>query len=657
MKQGHQNRKQDISIRFMPFDVSVEVPAGTNLLEAIREAGLPLKASCGGEGNCGECLVQVVKGSAGESYGTKPSAILSGELAGKGYVLACVTTVTGDITVDLPHFEELYIKSVAAFTLPDDEATGLSGSLEIGPIVSRVEIQVPAATLEDNYSDLARLEIGIRKAAGAEQVTCGRAVLKHLAAAIRQDDGRISATLFGTGPARTIIDLRPAGSAKPIYGIACDIGTTTIALSLVNLETGEVLNTAMGLNRQLKCGEDIISRINYASRPGGLDELRKLVVGTINTLIGKSIDGQGVSGGCISGQDIVYASVSGNTTMTHLLLGVDPRYIREEPYVPTFNRLSFLEAAGLGLALNPEARVYCAPAVGSYVGGDITAGLLATPMLRDTDKISMFIDAGTNGELVAGNKDWLMTCACSAGPAFEGGGVRCGMPATAGAIERFAITGDGDVEYKVIDSARPRGVCGSGLVDLLAELLVGGYVDRQGKIRKEAAGERLIEEDGSTGFLIERAEETYWGHDLVITERDITNLIRTKGAVFSACSLLLKQVGLTFDEVDAFYIAGGFGHHLDIENAIRIGLLPDMERERFHYLGNTSLLGSYLILISDDNRKLVEDVSRKMTYVELNTEPSYMNEYTGALFLPHTDLDLFPTIKKLLNRGQTPISR
>jgi len=437
--------------------------------------------------------------------------------------------------------------------------------------------------------------------------------------------------------------VRPARSASRIYGISCDIGTTTIALSLVNLETGEPVETVLGLNRQLKCGEDIISRINYAAKPARLEELRNLVVATINSLIEKAIAAHD-----ISTRDIYLASISGNTTMLHLLLGLDPRYIREEPYVPTFNRLPLMRARDIGIKIAPAGRVHCAPAVGSYVGGDITAGLLATPMLRDSERVSIFIDVGTNGELVVGNRDWLMTCACSAGPAFEGGGVRCGMPATQGAIDRISIRDDGGLEYRVIEDTKPRGVCGSGLVDLMAELLIHGYIDRQGRLKTGRAGERLVESDRGKGFLIEKAENTYWGHDLVIAERDIANLIRTKGAVFSACSLLLKQVGLTFDKIDAFYIAGGFGHHLDVENAIRIGLLPDLDRGKFHYLGNSSLLGAYLILISDRNRKMVGEISAKMTYVELNTEPSYMNEYTGALFLPHTDLSLFPSVRPLI---------
>jgi uncharacterized 2Fe-2S/4Fe-4S cluster protein (DUF4445 family) len=283
--------------------------------------------------------------------------------------------------------------------------------------------------------------------------------------------------------------------------------------------------------------------------------------------------------------------------------------------------------------------------VGSYVGGDITAGLLCTPILGEAEKISIFIDVGTNGELVVGNKDWLMTCACSAGPAFEGSGIKCGMPASEGAIEALRIKEDGRITYNIIDSTAPRGLCGSGLVDLLAELFIQGYIDRSGKFTEKIARERIVQTEEGAGFLVERGRHTFWGKDLVITEKDIANLIRTKGAVYSASSLLLKSAGLPFDRIDAFYIAGGFGQNLNIENAIRIGLLPDLERGKFHYLGNTSLFGAYLILISDRNREVVNRLSEKMTYFELNTEPRYMNEYTGALFLPHTDLTLFPSVK------------
>ena len=335
--------------------------------------------------------------------------------------------------------------------------------------------------------------------------------------------------------------------------------------------------------------------------------------------------------------------------MTYLLLNMDPGNIRKDPYAANLNRTRLAASRNLGLKMNPEAMVLCAPAVGGYVGGDITAGLLCTPLLRDADKVSLFIDVGTNGELVLGNRDWMLTCACSAGPAFEGSGTKCGMPAAAGAIERIGLD-NGSVAYTVIGGGKPRGLCGSGLVDLLSGLFLQGYIDRGGKLSEERTAARLVETERGAGFLIEKAERSYWEKDLIITENDIANLIRTKGAVFSACSLLLKNVGLAFENLDAVYIAGGFGQYLNIENAISIGLFPDLPRERFHYLGNSSLLGAYLVLISDKNRDMVNETAGRMTYLELNTEPDYMNEYTGSLFLPHTDMDLFPSVKRNWNQ-------
>jgi len=281
------------------------------------------------------------------------------------------------------------------------------------------------------------------------------------------------------------------------------------------------------------------------------------------------------------------------------------------------------------------------------VGGDITAGMLSTPIPKEGNTTSLFIDAGTNGEIVVGNNEWLMTCACSAGPAFEGSGIKCGMPATSGAIEQLEIKENGDINYKVINGCKPKGLCGSGLVDLMAELFNHGYIDRHGKFKEQKTSDRNCQKEEGPAFLIEEAQNTFWGKDIVITEKDISNLILTKGAIFSACSLLLKNVGIDFADIDALYIAGGFGRYLNVENAIRIGMLPDLDRDKFHYIGNSSLLGAYLVLLSEKNKHLADEIADKMTYIELNSEPRYMNEFTGSLFLPHTDMDLFPSVKKI----------
>ena len=631
--------EKNLNVRFLPFEKAVHVAPGSILLDAIKKAGLPFKSACGGKGTCGECVVQVLSGRSR----SRPSAALSDDLAGQGYVLACRTEVTDNLTVELPQFQEISIKTLPESKSIEENRDKISAVFEVKPAVKRVGLTITQPTLEDPAGDLERVRCALLKKTGIQEANWEYSVLRNLAESVRAKNGGIDTVLFKGKQGWTVLDVEPHRAGKRICGLACDIGTTTVALYLADLVTGKILGAASSYNQQLKCGEDVISRINYAADPARLEELQKLAVSTINHLIAKAVKDAGVSP-----SNLYYGSFAGNTTMIHLFMGLPPRYIREEPYVPTLNEVPQVAARELGLAMNPQARVQCAPAVGSYVGGDITAGLLATPILRESSKISLFIDAGTNGELVVGNKDWLITCACSAGPAFEGGGMKCGMPASEGAIEALKFEPNGKVIYRVIGGGKPRGLCGSGLVDLMAELFVYGYIDKNGKFNEPKLGPRLVRNGNGLGYLVEERKNCYWGKDLVISERDITNLVRTKGAVFSACSLLLKNVGLTFDRIDAFYIAGGFGQHLDIENAIRIGLLPDLPREKFHYLGNTSLWGAYLILLSEQNGEMVNAIAKKMTYVELNSDPGYMHEYTGALFLPHTEIGLFPTVRKLI---------
>ncbi len=638
-KNKPRSKTPELRVNFLPFHISVKTRPGTTVLDAARRANLPLKTTCGGKGTCGDCLVKIVRGA----YKKKPSAALPDDLAAQNYALACRTEVTDSLTVELPEFQELSIKSPAGTRFIEENKDRLSGVVELDPAVRTVEIEVPPATLEDNGSDLRRVSRELRKKLGQENFECAYSVLTKLGSSVREDDGRVRVVLGEWEDSGKIIDVGPASGRKRPCGIACDLGTSTVVLHLVDLESGRILSSASSYNHQIKCGEDVISRIEYARRPGRLKELHELMVMTVNGLIRKA-----ARPARLSAADIYSGSFSGNTTMTHLFLNLEPRFIREEPYTPTLNQVPVIPARTLGLRMNEEARLFCSPMVGSYVGGDITAGLLATPMLRDSQKVSLFIDVGTNGELVVGNKEWLITCACSAGPAFEGSGIKCGMPASLGAIEQVSLNDDGRISCRVIGGAKPKGVCGSGLVDLLGELFIHRYIDRHGKFRGRKSGTRLRETEEGLGFLIEEGDDSFWGKDLVITERDIAKLIRTKGAVYSACSLLLKKVGLSSGEIDSIYIGGGFGENLNIENAIRIGLLPDLERDKYHYLGNSSLLGAYLILISRKNMDLVAKLAERMTYVELNAEPSYMNEYTGALFLPHTDVELFPSVKRRL---------
>ena len=630
---------KEYTVRFLPFEIEATVEEGASLLDSIRQINLPIKTSCGGEGTCGECCVKILKGAVSENAVKG----LSTDIVSQGFVLACQATIEDNLLVQLPHFDELVIQSVTKSDYFNKNKNNISGIYEVKPVVRKISLKLDPPSLENNYSDLKRLKIKLDDKLGPMEWTCAISVLQKLAQSVRQDPDKVDCILSSAGLENTIIDVVPVSLEKKVLGIACDIGTSTVALHLVDLTNGDILSTASSFNQQIKCGEDVISRINYARKPERQKELHKLIIKTINHLIQKATKSAG-----LSYSDIYYGSFSGNTTMIHLLLNLDPRYIREDPYVPTFNLVPIVLADNLGLDMHSEARIFCAPAVGSYVGGDITAGILSTPMLRNAEDISLFIDAGTNGELVIGNKDGMMTCACSAGPAFEGSGIRCGMPASDGAIESVILNKEKQLEFRSINNSKPRGLCGSGLVDLLSELFIHGFIDRNGKFISNNTKGRLKDTEEGPAFLILHGKDTFWGHDLVITENEIASLIRTKGAIFSACQLLIKNIGIDFNNITNVYIAGGFGRHLKIENAIRIGLLPDIDRKKFHYVGNSSLLGSLLVLLSDKNREKIENLVDKITYLELNTEPRYMNEYTGALFLPHTELELFPSVKNML---------
>jgi uncharacterized 2Fe-2S/4Fe-4S cluster protein (DUF4445 family) len=426
-------------------------------------------------------------------------------------------------------------------------------------------------------------------------------------------------------------------------GVAIDLGTTSVVAYLVDFVTGRVTDSASAYNKQISCGDDVISRIIYSKRKLGLERLQKLAVETINDLLEELQQRNG-----IEQREIHELAIAGNTTMTHLLLGLEPRALREEPYIPTIASAPKLIANELGFNANPVARVHILPSVGAYVGGDITAGVISSGMYA-TEKLTLFIDIGTNGEMVLGTKDWLLSCACSAGPAFEGGGVRNGMRASQGAIEDVFID-DVTLEpiFRTIDDAPAVGICGSGLIDLLGELFLTGIVDKSGHIDRNAPTERVRVLDGVPEYVVCRAGEGGAQKDIALTESDITSLLRAKAAIYAGFEVLCASVGVDLADVEQIFIGGAFGQYLNVEKAIRIGLLPDQPVERFHFLGNTSALGAFATLLCISVRHDVADVASKMTYLELSADNTFMDEYTSALFLPHTDLTGFPSVRAAL---------
>lgn len=607
------------SVLFQPGNVLAEVPDGTLVHQAAIRAGiLDLELPCGGEGVCGLCKVQL------EGRDTA--------------VLACRTKVTSDIVVHLPERQR------GARVLGDSQSLVdpalLPERAHLSPLYRQLRITIPPASLEEHYSDWTRLSRELNRGNETHSVCCELSVLRGLAEELREGAGQVTVGIHESEARWCVQDVTSGHELPPALGLAVDIGTTTVAAQLVDLGDGSLLDTQTSYNLQIRRGADVITRIDYARTAERLEELRSLVLDTVNRLIA-----QMVADGSVAARDIRAAYVAGNTTMTHLLLGLPPRYIRESPYVPTVNAVPEFRASEIGLKIHPDAAVACAPGVGSYVGGDITSGLLCTDLPRNHDDVFLFMDIGTNGEIVIGNADWMVACACSAGPAFEGAGIKCGMRAAGGAMERVTISDDGEsLDYSVIGGGKPAGICGSGLISLLGELFRREIVDRSGRFFQPPGTGRIVQHDSHRAFLLATADHSRSGADLVITEADLENLIRTKAAIYAACSLVLENVGLTWEAIARVYIAGGFGRYIRIADAIAIGMLPDLPLARFCYIGNSSLTGAYMVLLSREHRRRLAEIAARITYVDLSSNPQYMDSYVKALFLPHTDLGQFPTV-------------
>jgi uncharacterized 2Fe-2S/4Fe-4S cluster protein (DUF4445 family) len=636
-------------ITFLPHNTSIEVPAGTSIIQAALDAGVHINASCGGEGVCGKCRVQIEEGAVVDGISEK----LSPEDIRKGYRLACRSAVAGALTVRIPVESTIDAAVLNRPASPRRTARirefNFEELKERGLFLAPVEkkyMEIPPPSPHDHLPDLTRL-IGFLKLQHDEhKLEADLSVIRKIPDVIRQDDFRVTATLVRPvredGKTR-IINVQAGDTSGRSLAIAMDIGTTTIYGQLIDLITGKVLSEHGEFNGQISYGEDVISRIVYAEKPGGLDRIQEVVIGTINKILRKIIQRVGADP-----QDIATITLAGNTTMTQLLLKVNPRFIRRAPYVPASSLYPPIKARDLGMELEDHVTALVYPCVSSYVGGDIVAGVMGSGIYR-TDELTLFLDVGTNAEIVIGNKDWLACAACSAGPAFEGGGLTFGMRAAKGAIEDFSLD-PATLEPMIvtIGRVRPRGICGSGLINMVAVMFESGVINNLGKFDPNLKTARLRQNEGIYEYVVAWKEETQIDRDITLSEIDIENLIRAKGAIYSGCMTLLAEVGMSIHDIERIVLAGGFGSYVDLEKAMSIGLLPEMEPEKITYLGNGSLLGAKMSSLTNRIRRDVAEVIQKMTNFELSETISYMDNYIAALFLPHTDLDQFPRLKARL---------
>lgn len=634
------------TVRFLPADVAVQVPTGTLVAEAARQAGLDLNMPCGGQGRCGRCAVLVRDGD--HAVRRRVTLRLSQEDLAAGYALACQSVIEGDVTIEIPPQERIVRRLTTEKAARRIEVPFAYDWREHQPI-QRYHVTLPPPTLDDQTDDWARLRRELARQHGVRDLVADLSVLQQLGSVLRAANWSVTAVIEldtwdrPSGPPR-LVDVLPGDQTGQSWGVAIDIGTTTVTVYLVDLLSGEVVAQAAEYNGQIARGEDIISRIIYASKGDGLAELRRLVLDTINPLIAAVAARRKVPP-----EQIHKATVAGNTTMMHLFLGVPPEPIRLTPYIPTVNDWPSLRAAEAGLEICPTGTVDPLPGVASYVGADITAGVLAAGLGEDGG-LTLFIDVGTNGETVLGADDWMLSCACSAGPAFEGAGVEHGMRATTGAIEEVWVSSQTyEPTYRVIGGGKPRGICGSGLISLLAELFVTGVLDKRGNLRLDLRTQRVREGAHGPEYVVAWAEETEHGRDIVLTKVDIDNLIRAKAAIYAGFSVLCDSVGVSIQDVDRMLIGGAFGQYINVEKAIQIGMLPDLPWDRFHFLGNTSVLGAYMALLRRDVRQKLVDIAHRLTYVELSADNRFYEQFTSALFLPHTDLTQFPSVAALVS--------
>ncbi len=635
------------NIHFSPDNVDVVVEQGENLLQAAIAAGVHIYASCGGNGTCGTCKVSIEKGRVETTRTEK----VTEEEYKQGIRQACQSRVLTDLNV------YVLVESRLEKAVLSREKKRVSEVLATGwrfkPPLSKYFVELSPPTLDDNTSDLSRLLRGLKQQCHLSNMWVDFNVVKGLAKVLRDGDWKVTvSTLVTAAKPRAgemhrprVTKIEPGDTRGKYYSLAFDIGTTTVSGQLLDLNRGKVVAESIAYNGQISYGADVITRIAYCQKPGGLRKLQQVVVATINEIIGELLTQSRVDD-----EHVGHMIVAGNTTMTQILFGLDPKYIRLTPYIPVANFIPPIEANSLGIKVKKQVYLFAFPSVSSYVGGDIVSGIVGAGVYQRKD-LTLYMDIGTNGEIVVGNSDWMVTASCSAGPAFEGGGIKHGMVATKGAIENFNIN-PSNLEPKIgtIGRAKPKGICGSGLINIVAGLLEAGIIDRNGKFNSNLTTRRIRHGADGYEYVLSWAPETQIGKDIVITEVDIDNLMRAKGAMYAGCQTLAKSVGISCSDFERVIIAGAFGSHVDIAKSITIGLLPDLPMDRFIFIGNGSLLGARLTSFSTDLLDDARRVANMMTNFELSENVDFMDNYMASLFLPHTNADEFPSVKKKLDR-------
>ena len=608
-------------ITFEPDGKSVYVLPNTTIFEAAHEAGIIFKSECGGMGLCGKCRVNIIKGN----YEQKGSErFISEEEIKKGHVLACRTKILGNMVVEIPISSRLYEQKILT--------EGIKRELKLAPNVKKIYLKVDEPTLDDQRSDLDRIWDGLKNVIEKPKVAVD--ILRRLPDKLRK--GKFGITIVLNE--KEIVGIERDDKTDKNYGVAVDIGTTTVVGYLMNLNTGEQLAVAARTNPQTGFGDDVISRIHYANtNKDGLETLSERIVTCLNEIIGELCDKAGIE------KKFIYEiTTTGNSTMNHLLLKLNPKYLAQYPYVTVLRSSIDMRAEDLGIHINKYGKLYVMPNIAGFVGGDTVGVILATD-LHKTKDIKFAIDIGTNGELVMGNKDRLVSCSTAAGPAFEGARITYGMRASDGAIEKVVIDNNG-VHINTIGNAKAVGICGTGLIDSIAELLKVGVILPSGRMikREELPDDKpdfirdrlIIHEKHGVAFVLVPANESKTGEDILLTQKDVRETQLAKGAILAGYEILKKVLGIKDEDITEVLLAGAFGNYIRRDQAIRIGLLPKIPKDRIMFVGNAAGFGAKMVLLSKDMRKEACEISENTEYIELAVRSDFQDIFVGSMGFP-----------------------
>jgi len=602
-----------VKILFDPMNREVEVERGTMLLDAIREAGISIESICGGKGECGKCKVILSKGEV-SNLSASQKKHLSPQQISQGYRLACQVRVLGN----------------SEFTIPVESRIDRPKILlSMGMVIDRInptskKYLLKILPFRDYEKLLLHRWIRLENYSGPTPKVDDKVYNKLLS---MEQEEPITATLTRTNNYTEIINVESGNRTSLNYGLAIDVGTTTIAILLVDLISGKILGRESGLNRQITYGEELIPRIAFAGKPEGLQKLQLEVVKSINDIADRLTSRVGVKN-----EEITDVCVGGNTVMNHLLVEMDPAYLGMAN--AKVSRSPIIRKSGvLGVHVNPEAYVYCLPNVSRFLGGDAVGDVIASGMY-DSDEVSLLVDMGTNGEIIFGNKSWLVSCSCASGPAFEGEGIKFGTRGMHGGIEHVKIDpASFEAEYTVIGDTLPKGICGSGIIDVTAEMFSVGILDFAGKIVK---GRTPLVRRGRDGleYVVVPAEKTAIGRDIVITQRDMDYIMDSKAAACGAITVLMKKLKLSIYDVQNLYLAGAFGAYTDLGNATKLGIFPEFPNAKIRPIGNGSLSGAYAALLSMEKRDKAKAIAENMVYIDLLVDVEFTEKYSEAIYIP-----------------------